>query len=606
MSDSGGVEERHDDGEEGPSFLDGLISQETRRRTREQTQPFIDACCTPGCIRNSVLVSCVVALILTTLIVVINILHSDTAVVSKINRNDPPLWMLDQVTELQLQEHMRYLSSDLLEGRAPGTRGELLSTSYISSHFQAAGLRPLPSISGDTTNNEDDPYIQKVPMLGLTSKKDSYLSFGSVVYNFTVDFTADSETGETNIDQNYNVVFCGNCVFAPQFGINDFTNILDIGGKVVICLVNYVDPRATRVVDEYFFSFYYKLSYLRTKNVAGVLFVHTNSTGYSWEVFQNRFALGEQLSLMDYGGDIPIRFKGWIREEMADSIARMNGRSFEQWLKNANVTGNFRPQELSTQIRINVTFDIRPFYARNVIGFLGPDPSRFHITDPKTVVLMSHHDGLGIRNEFTNSTNSRIFNGAVDNASGTSALLASAYALGALYKDPFVSHPNFDPPSLLKTVVFVSTTADEYMLGQTYLLNNTIPKPVVTVVNYNIMNMWGSTGKTMIRGKNTSSLINTFADAAIAAENMQTKDMPPSPADEWPWPFAKDIPSIIFATGSDKDPNPILNYVASQQYTDNDNYTPSLSVSGMIQQIRLALRIVFSLSVIEDEPKVEY
>lgn len=157
--------------------------------------------------------------------------------------------MLNQPTEEQLQTHMRYLSSDVLEGRAPGTRGEALTSSYISSHFRAAGLHPLPYF--DQSSPTVDPFVQNVPMIGVTvqNTSDMIISLGNESYAYTnSDFTIDSETGSTyplyylvtilllliptrSIDfSNASMAFVGHCV-----NIREGSNAFD-PNTILICL----------------------------------------------------------------------------------------------------------------------------------------------------------------------------------------------------------------------------------------------------------------------------------------------------------------------------------------------------------------------------------
>ena len=60
-----------------------------------------------------------------------------------------------------LRGHLEYLADDVLEGRAPGTRGGELAQKYIASQFRRLGLEPV----GDS-----DSYFQRVPIISLTPR----------------------------------------------------------------------------------------------------------------------------------------------------------------------------------------------------------------------------------------------------------------------------------------------------------------------------------------------------------------------------------------------------------------------------------------------------
>jgi hypothetical protein len=599
-----------EEGIENVSFLDGLISQETRRRTREHTQPFIDACCTPGCVRSTVLTVGIASLLLTALLIIIFLARSNSNDTPILNPKDPPTWLLNQVTEAQLKEHIQFLSSDLLEGRAPGTRGEQLTTGYIASHFLTAGLKPI-----------NDTFIHNVPMRGLTVQSGAqlYINGDNGLLNLTYanNYTSDSDLDEPNIAiLNVPMVFGGNCLYSQKYGTIPFTDSdVDMAGTIVICLagpITYIHSPDFYSVSEYYASVSYKLAYLRSLAVRGVLMVHTEaSTGYSWDVFQNRFGAGEQLALQN-SSDTGLLFKGWITSQVADSIAKLNNASSSllSWIESATTT-QFMPSKLHTKFTQNVTYAVRQFDAQLVLGYLGPAPKW------NSVLVMAHHDNLGMRavappTHPSNSScapNDTIYNGAVDNASGVSGLLATAYAIGALYKEPFIIHPGYDPPPLLKTIIFMSTTGRENMLGTTYFTKtNFCDVPLCganLVFDFDVMNMWGSALDFDIVGTQMSTLVSDIAAASIAAEDLKsvTSGVGASLGDAWPF-ILNNCSAVTFATVSNQDPNPIVSYMANQQYRPCDKYSDNLNMTGLVQQIRVTLRVVYTITVNYPTPQL--
>lgn len=605
------AERGHRDDDEAPSFLDNLISQETRRRTREQTQPIIDACVTPGCLRTSVVIGCVVALLITTLIIIINQTNQTIEDIPIIRSNDPPYYMLEKATQQQIQTHMRYLSSYEVEGRAPGTRGEILATSYISSHFQAAGLKSfniteLLYNSTETINPDSfDPYIQKVPMIGSTVRNaSSIIIFNNtqedvLAFRHLYDFTIESEdlNAQLTLDKA-SIVFAGNCVFSPRLNINDFKG-LDIGGKIVICLN--ADQLNTTIIDKDFFGdISNRLTYMRAQGVKGVffLFSSTNPSHSPWTTYVNRFGIGEQI--YPYY-DAPLSFRGWIQESTVAQLARLHHYTLEEWINYASYS-YFRPIELQVTLSLSVNFTKREFDARNVVGFLGPDP-RSSVSS-SSIVVFAHHDSLGIRHNPYPLGPSGTFSGAIDSVSGVATLLSTVSALSALYTDPYVVTPDHGPPTLEKSIIFVTYSGSENMAGLLYFFNN--GKHIChsehcnarLAVNFNIMNVWGKTTSAVVLGKSMNKLVSTITDKSISAEGMHLKVSSKPLSRRFPWLCVRmGIPSIVVSSSRDSDPDPLDTYQATLQYTPYDVLSTEIKMDGMVQQVRLALRIVFSAAI---------
>ena len=83
---------------------------------------------------------------------------------SKAKPLGPPASALNVITADGVLNHIKTLSSDEFEGRGPGTHGEDLSINYIADQFKNVGLEP---------GNTDGTYLQKVPLVGITTKQDA-------------------------------------------------------------------------------------------------------------------------------------------------------------------------------------------------------------------------------------------------------------------------------------------------------------------------------------------------------------------------------------------------------------------------------------------------
>jgi len=134
---------------------------------------------------------------------------------------------LDVITPDGLLVHIKVLSSDAFEGRAPGTKGEELSVKYITEQFKAIGLKP---------GNPDGTYMQEVPLAGI--KSDPTLSFTvgdkKTELKCPDDYVASSARlqNEIKIDDS-DIVFVGYGIVAPEYGWDDYKDV-SVRGKTIL------------------------------------------------------------------------------------------------------------------------------------------------------------------------------------------------------------------------------------------------------------------------------------------------------------------------------------------------------------------------------------
>ena len=188
----------------------------------------------------------------------------------------------------RIRAHVRFLSSDLLEGRGPGTRGGRLAAEYIATQFALSGLRP----AGD-----NGTYFQKVPLLAVHTVEDK-TSFAFVpargapiTLKYGVDYVTKDQTGQQSADIDAPIVFAGYGINAPEYHWDDFNGV-DVKGKVLLVIVN--EPPSE---DESFFkgkalTYYgrwtYKYEEAARRGAAGVLVIHrTDLASYGWDVVRN-------------------------------------------------------------------------------------------------------------------------------------------------------------------------------------------------------------------------------------------------------------------------------------------------------------------------------
>src|ERR1019366_7373877 len=132
----------------------------------------------------------------------------------------------------RIRAHVKFLSSDLLEGRGVGQRGGDIATEYIATQFALAGAQP----AGDNGS-----YFQKVPLVGIETTPEARLSAAvgskSVEFRWLEDFVGVSQrqTRETRFEGE--AVFVGHGIAAPEWKWDDFKGV-DVKGKVLVLFTN--------------------------------------------------------------------------------------------------------------------------------------------------------------------------------------------------------------------------------------------------------------------------------------------------------------------------------------------------------------------------------
>lgn len=378
-----------------------------------------------------------------------------------------------------VRAHTKFLSSDLLEGRGPGTRGDALAVAYIASQFEAAGLEP----AGD-----NGTYLQKVPLIGVTLDADkSSVAFarnGSSAGRtlaFLDEFVgSDSSQSETStIDSE--VVFVGHGVTAPEYRWDDLKSA-DLAGKTLVMLVN--DPPATAGEPElfkgrtrtYYGRWTYKFEQGAAQRAAAVILIHSDeAAGYGWGVVKNSWGR-EQSSPRVAPGAPALRFAGWVTESVAKDLFASAGHDLDALIKAAG-SRDFKPVPMGLRLRANLVSTIRPFDTHNVVARMrGSDP---RLTE-EAVLYTAHHDHLGIGT--ADESGDTIYNGAVDNATGTALLIEMARVW---------SRSN---PKPKRSVMFAAVAAEEQgLLGSEWLAANP-PLPsgrIALTINYDAIHQTG-------------------------------------------------------------------------------------------------------------------
>jgi Zn-dependent M28 family amino/carboxypeptidase len=393
------------------------------------------------------------------------------------------------IRDNRMRADVRFLSSDLLEGRGPGTRGDRLAREYLETRFEAIGLEPGAPGGG---------WEQELELIGVTAACPEVLRVSrgsaSTDLRFRDDYVAFSgtQTPEARVDEA-EVVFVGYGIVAPEHGWDDYKGT-DLEGRVLLVLNNEPesDPRAFAGKKRlYYGRWEYKFEMAARQGAAGAILVHTDaSAGYGWNVVRSSWA-GEQLSLPAAPGEPVLPVKAWATEEASRRIARLGGHDLDA-LRAAAERRDFRPMPLGVRLSLTLRNEVEHRRSANVIGRL---PGRDPVLSAEAVVYSAHHDHLGAKAGPTGEP--VVYNGALDNASGLATMLAVAEAFVAL------------PEAPRRSILFAAVAAEEQgLLGSAHLARHS-PVPsgrLAANVNIDGMNIWGRTHDVPVIGLGKSSL----------------------------------------------------------------------------------------------------
>ncbi|MFN9084408.1 MAG: M28 family peptidase, partial [Acidobacteriota bacterium] len=338
-----------------------------------------------------------------------------------------------EITGARIREHVKFLASDLLEGRGVGTRGGELATAYLASQMALAGLEP----AGD-----NGTFFQRVDLVGVEPQPAAKLALGTMPLTWGVDFVGNTLQQRSLAEFGAEAVFVGHGITAPEFGWDDYAGT-DVKGKVVVLFTNEPPSDDPKFFGGKALTYYgrwtYKYEEAARRGAVGCVILHTTPTaGYGWEVVRSSWGKEDPQVKLEAG--VPaLAFAGWVTRGAAEKAL---GRNLDEMLAQANTRG-FRAAALNLSVSGAIPTKMRAIRAANVAGIVrGSDPE----LRQQAVVFSAHWDHLGVGVE---KGSDAIYNGAVDNATGCGILLEAARAWAALERRP------------KRSAIFVAVTAEE-------------------------------------------------------------------------------------------------------------------------------------------------
>jgi Zn-dependent M28 family amino/carboxypeptidase len=493
--------------------------------------------------------------------------------------------------------HISRLSSDGFEGRGPGTAGEDSAVAYLIDQFTSLGLAP---------GNPDGGFEQGVDMIGLTPVATANFRINGAPFEmrWPDDYVATTLRQVPGVEvTNSDIVFVGYGVVAPEYQWDDYQDV-DVRGKTIVMLVNdppVPDPSDSSQLDQsvfngkamtYYGRWTYKYEIAAEKGAAAALIVHeTGPAGYPYAVVLAGWGRESIDVVAEDGNAGRAAVQGWITVDKARQLFQTAGLDFDA-LKASARSRDFRPVALEGTASIRVENTLRTMRSRNVIAKLeGSDPELRN----EYLVYTAHWDHLG---RDTTRAGDQIFNGALDNASGTAALLELAKGFKAL------------PTAPKRTVLFLAVTAEEQgLLGAKYYAANPLYPLDRTVANINMdgINQWGRTRDVVVVGYGNSTLDDILAEAAAE----QGRVLAPDPESEKGFFYRSDhfefakkgVPALYTDSGTEFLDKP-TGYGQSkrEEYTANDYHKPSDEVkpdwdlSGAVEDLALMFNVGYRVA----------
>lgn len=365
----------------------------------------------------------------------------------------------------KIRAHVKYLSNDALEGRGTGQKGGDEAADYIAAQFKSYGLKPA---------SDKGTYFQDVQMVEVKTLPETAFTLlpasGPPVPLKNLDeFVTNNESQSESADIDAPIVFLGYGIKAPEYNWDDYKDV-DLRGKVALLFVNEPttdDPNFFKgKALTYYGRWTYKFEETARRGAVATLIIHRKDlASYGWDVVRNSW--GTQRSYLQKDATPKLQAASWIQLDVAKKLVGIAGLDLDSLFMQSQ-SREFKPIELPVRLKAHVASQLRPFISRNVLAMLqGSDPSK----NGEAVLYTAHYDHLGIDPA---KSGDKIYNGAVDNATGCGILLELARVW---------AKPKKAPP---RSILFASVTAEEQgLLGSEYMGKKSAYLPVDPILDLN-------------------------------------------------------------------------------------------------------------------------
>ncbi|MDA0994794.1 MAG: M20/M25/M40 family metallo-hydrolase [Proteobacteria bacterium] len=501
-----------------------------------------------------------------------------------------------QITANLMRDYVKELSDDKYEGRGPGSRGDVAARQYLAGELDKLGLKP---------GGENGSWEQPFELVGVTAEQPAEWTFTRDNRNLTLkqwdEFIVHSGVQSERAEiRDAEIVFVGYGIQAPEYDWDDFKG-QDLKGKILMIMNNDPDWDPALFGGEtrlWYGRWDYKYLSAARQGAVGVIIIHTQpSAGYPFQVVQTSWT-GEQFELP--AEDEPrVQAAAWITEDSARELVDMAGINLDE-LREAADNRDFEPVPLGIRTSIAMDVTLNRVQSGNVLGLIpGSDPELMD----EVVIYTAHHDHLGIGTP--NDAGDKIYNGAMDNASGVAQVLAIAQALQAL------------PEAPRRTILVALVGAEEQgLLGSKYYAEHPTFRPgkIAANINYDGGNIWGHTHDVTFIGLGKSSIDSIVT--GIAAE--QGRVVKPDQFSDRGYFYRSDqfsfakigVPAMYLDSGTDfVDRAPEWGREQQDHYTDvnyhqpTDEYDDSWNFDGMISDASIGFWAGLAIANADEMPK---
>lgn len=496
------------------------------------------------------------------------------------------------ISEREIEAHVKFLSSDLLEGRGAAVRGGRIAAEYIAAQLQQYGVDA--GVNGS--------YFQSVPIdiVATDAKTLSVTASGKATarLRYPEDVVVWAGSAKPRSDAEGELVFVGYGASAREYNWDDFKD-QDFKDKILLVLVN--DPPAP--VSEpnlfggkamtYYGRWTYKFEEAERRGAVGMLIVHTTErAGYGWHVVRGSWAKEQRMLPRDPKLPAPLAFQGWIADSAATTLLSQAGLSMAELRKRAE-SRDFRPVATGITLRASLTNSVQHLKGQNVVGVLRGRDAKLR---NEFVAFSSHYDHHGIGPVVNGDS---IYNGAADNASGVARILAIARAAAVA-------------PRPKRSLLFVFVDAEESgLLGSAYFAQNpTVPAQRI-VANVNVdggANVFHGRFRDLdVLGAKKSTL-GPMLESMVRGDGIRLSPEGHPEAGHFyrsdHFSFAKvGIPSVSVGEGTDiigrekgwgqKEAD---DYTANRYHQPSDENRPGIDFSGNVQLAEIVYRFGMQLA----------